>query len=66
MNINNEPKDNQLRNGAGELNFEHLLAQLRQDQLDAALAGHIAEAAFYAAEAQALREEFAEGDVLCA
>ncbi len=34
-----------------------LLARLRQDQLEAALAGRIAESALYATEAQLLREE---------
>lgn len=37
-----------------------LLARLRQDQLEAALAGRIAESALYAAEAQLLREELAD------
>jgi hypothetical protein len=34
-----------------------LLARLRQDQLEAALAGRIAESALYATEAKLLREE---------
>jgi hypothetical protein len=34
-----------------------LLDRLRQDQLDAALAGHLAESAFYATEAKLLRRE---------
>jgi len=34
-----------------------LLARLRQDQLEAALAGRIAESALYATEAQMLRKE---------
>lgn len=34
-----------------------LLARLRQDQLEAALAGHVAESAFYATEACMLREQ---------
>lgn len=37
-----------------------LLARLRQDQLEAALAGRMDESAFYAGEARALREELEE------
>jgi predicted transcriptional regulator len=40
------------------------LERLRQDQLEAALAGRIAESAFYAVEVQLLRQELAEQDAL--
>jgi hypothetical protein len=40
------------------------LERLRQDQLEAALAGRIAESAFYAIEVQLLRQELAEQDAL--
>jgi hypothetical protein len=63
MRENSEPSVSELRK---ELDFELLLAQLRQDQLDAALAGRIAESAFFAAEARALREELAQESALCA
>jgi hypothetical protein len=66
MKNNNEPNKSNLRKVKDKLDFERLLAQLRQDQLDAALAGRIAESAFYAAEAQALRDEFAQESALCA
>jgi hypothetical protein len=62
----NEPNEVRLRSAEDELSFERLLAQLRQDQLEAALAGRMAESAFFAAEAQALRCEFAQGEALCA
>jgi hypothetical protein len=55
-----------LQNDGLEVNYEHLLAQLRQDQLEAALAGRMAESAFFAAEAQALRDEIAQDNALCA
>jgi hypothetical protein len=66
MKNNNESKGRNLRKTKDKLDFERLLAQLRQDQLDAALAGRITESAFYAAEAQALRDEFAQEGALCA
>jgi hypothetical protein len=62
----NEPSARYLRNAKDDMCFEHLLAQLRQDQLEAAIAGRMAESAFYAAEAQALRDEFAHQNALCA
>lgn len=66
MKNNNELNKFCLRKSEDRLNFERLLAQLRQDQLEAALAGRIAESAFYAAEARALCEEFDHENVLCA
>lgn len=41
-----------------------LLARIRQDQLDAAIAGHFAESAFYATEARVLREQLENQDAL--
>lgn len=65
MKSNFEPNESRLRKAENALDFERLLAQLRQDQLDAALAGRMAESAFFAAEAQVLRDEFARENVLC-
>lgn len=65
MKNSNEPTKSRLRKAENKLDFERLLAQLRQDQLDAALAGRMAESAFYAVEAQALREESAQDSALC-
>jgi hypothetical protein len=48
----------QSRQAHGE--FLTLLDRLRQDQLEAALVGRLAESAFYANEARALRQEFEE------
>jgi hypothetical protein len=66
MNQNNKPCGGSCHEPNKDTNYEQLLAQLRQDQLEAALAGRIAESAFFAAEAQALRDEFAQENVLSA
>lgn len=66
MNLNSEPKCDSVRNASADMHYEQLLAQLRQAQLEAALAGRIAESAFFAAEAQALRDEWAQDNVICA
>jgi hypothetical protein len=60
MNINSK---NQPANSA-RAEARQWLERLRQDQLEAALAGRIAESAFYAIEVQLLRQEIAEQDSL--
>ena len=65
MNGIHEPNEVGLRIAENQSNFEQLLAQLRQDQLEAALVGRMAESAFYAAEAKALRVEYAQADAVC-
>lgn len=62
----NEPKNCKSREAECRAIYERLLAQLRHDQLEAAIAGRIAESAFYAAEARALRDEYAHENALCA
>ena len=57
MRHNSEPNARSFRIAESKMNYERLLAQLRQAQLEAAIAGRMAESAFYAAEARALREE---------
>ena len=66
MNQNNTPSRTGSRNAVTTAYYEKLLARLRQDQLEAALAGRIAESAFFAAEARALRNELAQENALCA
>lgn len=66
MNLNSEPKCDSVRNASTDMHYEQMLAQLRQAQLEAALAGRIAESAFFAAEAQALRDEWAQDNAICA
>jgi hypothetical protein len=66
MRKSNEFNECYSKKSENRLNFEQLFAQLRQDQLEAALAGRIAESAFYAAEARALCEEYRQENALCA
>jgi hypothetical protein len=61
MNIN--PKNKPARSARAAEALEWL-DRLRQDQLEAARAGRIAESAFYAIEVQLLRQELAEQDSL--
>ena len=60
-----QPSNNEMRIIGTTDDYKHLLAQIRQVQLEAALAGRIAESAFYAAEALALRKEIASDDTAC-
>jgi hypothetical protein len=61
--MNANPK-NKPANSARIAEARQWLERLRQDQLEAALAGRIAESAFYAVEVQLLRQEIAEQDSL--
>ena len=50
------------RDNLDKAEARRLLARLRQDQLEAALAGRIDESAFFAGEARALRAEIEQAD----
>jgi hypothetical protein len=60
--MNANPKNKPANSARAEA--RQWLERLRQDQLEAALAGRIAESAFYAVEVQLLRQELAEQDAL--
>lgn len=57
MNTNTNPKDTADASQNAKAEALNLLSRLREDQLEAALAGHIAESAFYATEVRVLREQ---------
>jgi hypothetical protein len=63
MNANYLPKK-KIPNSARAAEALEWLDRLRQDQLEAARAGRIAESAFYAVEVQLLRQELAQRDSL--
>lgn len=60
MNANNKPAPPLAKYTKTQQETLKLLARLRQDQLEAALAGRVAESAFYATEANVLREQLAK------